>query len=87
MNLSTLIVMLYLPGRECSRAVHLDGSLEQERPDQPVGAEQRELVVGGGGPLHVVTRRAEPLEQEDHRGRELDSHQGRDHPRGDAKRF
>ena len=78
---------IYLPCRERSWTIHLHGSLEEECPDQPIGAEQRELVVGGGGPLHVVARRAQPLEQEDHRGRELDSHEGRDHPRGDAKRF
>ena len=33
------------PGGEAAGAVHLHAGLEEDGPDEPVGAEQRELVV------------------------------------------
>ena len=73
------------PGSEGPGAVHRHGRLEEERPHQPVGPEEGELVVRGRGPLHVVAGRAQPLEQEDHQGGELDRHEGCDHPGRDAE--
>ena len=35
--------------------------------------------------LHVVPGRAEPLEEEDHEGRQLHRHEGRDQPAGHAE--
>ena len=43
----------YIPSSEGPGTVHLNGSLEQEGPDQPVGSEQGELVVGSRGKLIV----------------------------------
>ena len=33
------------PGGEAPGAVHLDGSLEEDGPDKPVGSEEGELVL------------------------------------------
>ena len=38
---------MFLPGSKSSRTVHMDGRLEKDRPHQPVGPDERELVVLG----------------------------------------
>ena len=43
-----------VPGSEGPGTVHLDGSLEEEGPDQPVCSEQAELVVRSGGKLNII---------------------------------
>ena len=48
--------LFYLPGSEGSGAVHLDRRLEEERPDQPVGAEQGELVARVASQRLLLTR-------------------------------
>ena len=72
----------FLPCRQPARAVNLNGCLEEDRPDEPVGPEEREPVpgLGLGHELHVVAGRGEPLEQEDGESRSLDGHQGDQHP-------